>query len=177
MCATAYWDTHVNGFHDYGMAEYLAQRGFVVVAVDHPGVGASSEAPDLFDVTPRVVSQAHHDALAHIRQELRQGRLSPRLPALSDLRVIGVGHSMGAMLVGVQQARHRSFDALVVLGHGGDGMPTMAGDEESAHAISAADIVEERVVALARKRFTTRPPPGRRPDTSISLVWRQRPNA
>jgi hypothetical protein len=38
------------------MADYLAARGFIIVAFDHLGVGSSSPVDDIFLVTPALAS-------------------------------------------------------------------------------------------------------------------------
>jgi hypothetical protein len=67
---------------------------------------------DTFLVTPRVLAAIHGHALRIIQTMID-----------ADVFVVGLGHSMGGMIATVQQARHRSLDALAVLGHGGDGLP------------------------------------------------------
>jgi pimeloyl-ACP methyl ester carboxylesterase len=69
------------------------------------------------------------------------------------------------MLLGVQQARHATFAAVAVLGHG-VGLPTVLTEEELSGAHDG-NMGEEVVVTLARTRFAapaapaaSRPPPG-----------------
>jgi pimeloyl-ACP methyl ester carboxylesterase len=164
-CSTGYFDLQVDGYADYSMADYLAARGFIVVAFDHLGVGGSSAVDDIFLVTPRLVSAVNDYAHRIVAQGLVSGTLVPSLPPLPDLVPIGVGHSMGGMLLGVQQARHATFAAVAILGHG-LGLPTVLTEEELSHARDGR-ITEETVVTLARARFAvaqaptaSRPPPG-----------------
>jgi pimeloyl-ACP methyl ester carboxylesterase len=165
-CSTGYWDAAAEGVPDSSMARYLATRGFAVFAFDHLGIGASSAVDDIFTVTPTVAAAAQDAALRQALDQLRAGALVDMLPPLSHLVTVGVGHSMGGMIVGVQQARHRTFDAIAVLGHGGDGLPGVLTPEE--HAIVVEDRpfadIEADVVACARVRFA--------PDTTVE---RKRP--
>jgi hypothetical protein len=69
------------------------------------------------------------------------------------------------MLLGVQQARHSTFAAVAILGHG-VGLPSVLTDEEL-RIVGAGAITEEVIIELARTRFSrpsapgdTRPPPG-----------------
>jgi pimeloyl-ACP methyl ester carboxylesterase len=147
------------------MADYLAARGFIVAAFDHLGVGSSSSVDDIFLVTPRLASAVNDYAHRAVVRELVSGTLVPGVPPLPDLVPIGVGHSMGGMLLGVQQARHATFAAVANLGHG-IGLPTVLTEEELSCA-HAGTIGEEAVVTLARTRFAVpaapaaaRPPPG-----------------
>jgi len=145
-CSTAYFDLQVRGHDGYSMADYMTARGFAVASIDHPGIGESDPVDDLTGLTPGAVAAAHHRALSDVVAGLDW---APRL-------TVGVGHSMGGMLVGVQQGRHRSFDAIAVLGHGGDGLPGQLSEDE----VGAAD--EDRIVELARKRERRAAAPGRR---------------
>jgi len=147
------------------MADYLAARGFIVAAFDHLGVGNSSSVDDIFLVTPRLASAVNDYAHRAVVGGLVSGTLVPGLPPLPDLVPIGVGHSMGGMLLGVQQARHATFTSVAVLGHG-VGLPTVLTEEELSGAHDG-NMGEEVVVTLARTRFAapaapaaSRPPPG-----------------
>ncbi len=164
-CSTGYFDLRVEGYSDYSMADYLAARGFIVAAFDHLGVGGSSPVDDIFLVTPRLASAVNDYAHRIVTQGLVSGTLVPRLPPLPDLVPIGVGHSMGGMLLGVQQARHATFAAVAILGHG-VGLPTVLTEVELSH-VRDGKVTEEMVVTLARARFAvaqaptaSRPPPG-----------------
>ena len=151
-CSTSYFDLQVPGLVGYSMAEHLARRGVVVVAVDHLGVG-SSDAHDLFAVTPTLLAACHSAAVGTIIERIECGELPPGGPAIGDPFVIGIGHSMGAMLTGVVQARHRPYDALVLLGHGGIGMPEVLSPEELAVSGPDLESIEDDLVRLARARF------------------------
>jgi alpha-beta hydrolase superfamily lysophospholipase len=164
-CSTGYFDLQVEGYSDYSMADYLAARGFIVVAFDHLGVGSSSSVDDIFLVTPRLASAVNDHAHRAVVRGLVSGTLVPGLPQLPNLVPIGVGHSMGGMLLGVQQARHATFAAVAILGHG-VGLPSVLTEEELSFSHDG-NISEEAVVTLARTRFAapaapaaSRPPPG-----------------
>jgi pimeloyl-ACP methyl ester carboxylesterase len=160
-CTTGYFDLQVTRHHDYSMASELVDRGLVVVAFDHVGIGASDPIDDLFVVTPTVAAAVNHAAATDTMDGLRSGSLVPGLPALADATAIGVGHSMGGMIVAVQQARHRTFDAIAVLGHGGDGLAHHLSEDERALVGRPLTEIEPELVDFARKRFAT-PPVARR---------------
>lgn len=112
----SYYHLVIPGHPGYSFAEHLAAQGFIVVAVDHLGVGDSTHPPHASVLTSEVVAAANHSVTLQIEAALKRGDLTPELPPLAGIRKIGVGHSMGGYLAIVQQARFRSFDALVTLG-------------------------------------------------------------
>jgi pimeloyl-ACP methyl ester carboxylesterase len=102
-CNRSYFDLIVPGLGDYSFARHAAALGFPVVAFDHLGTGASSR-PD------REVSlEDQADALASALDVL---------PSIIEQPgpQIAVAHSMGGYVAIFQQARHRSYEALVILG-------------------------------------------------------------
>jgi pimeloyl-ACP methyl ester carboxylesterase len=148
-CSAGYFDLEV-GDDDtsYSMAAYLADAGYVVLVLDHLGIGASSPVDDDFLLTPEIVADANHAAFTTLLDQLREGTLVPELAALDSLRPVGLGHSMGAMLTIVQQARHRTYAAVVNLGSGGDGLPEYLRDP--AWATMEVSAVRASLVDLAR---------------------------
>jgi pimeloyl-ACP methyl ester carboxylesterase len=149
-CTTAYFDLPIPG---YSMAEHLAARGFVVVAFDHLGLGASERVDDLYRVTPTVAAAAQAEAIGEV------------LASYADVPAIGVGHSMGGMLLTVLQHDRVLFDAVAVLGHGGDGLPEVLSDDEASLRVDRPyPEVEHDIEALARVRFADDSPvPRKRP--------------
>jgi hypothetical protein len=161
-CTSAYFDLDVEGYDGYSMAEHLTAQGFVVVAIDHLGVGASSPVDDIFAVTPAIASAANHHAFTEILAQLRFGSIVPGFDGPTSPVVVGVGHSMGAMLTMVQQANHHTFDAVINLGHGGDGLPLVLTRDELS-VVGDPDAFDASIVGLARARFArpvTPNPPG-----------------
>jgi pimeloyl-ACP methyl ester carboxylesterase len=166
-CTTPYFDLHVEGHHGYSMAEHLTAQGFIVAAIDHLGVGASSPVDDLVAVTPAVASAANHHAFSQVLDQLRAGSILPGLQRRGAPVVIGVGHSMGGMLTMVQQANHHTYDAVIDLGHGGDGLPLVLTADELA-VVGDPDAFDASIVDLARARLArpaTPNPPGSVPGT------------
>ncbi|MFN8026746.1 MAG: alpha/beta fold hydrolase [Acidimicrobiia bacterium] len=159
-CTTAYFDLRVPGLPGYSMAEHLTGLGFAVLAFDHLGLGASAVVDDLYSVTPTVAAAAQADA---IRAAL------DRFP---DAPAIGVGHSMGGMLLTVLQHDHALFDGIAVLGHGGDGLPEVLSDDEAALRVDRPyPEIERDIEALARVRFAPDSPvPRKRPTKGPFLL-------
>jgi pimeloyl-ACP methyl ester carboxylesterase len=142
--------SQTNGGHDdFSFAAWMTSQGFIVVTVDPLGIGGSSRPRDGFELTPDVLVAANVRALESIRQDLVSGSLTDRLPPLPGLRTIGVGHSMGAMLTAMQQARDHQHVAVMLMGFGTQGLP---GELTAEGAAFAGDPVgaRENVVRLAR---------------------------
>ncbi len=158
-CTTDYFDLAVDGLDGYSMADHLTAQGLVVMAVDHLGVGASSTVEDICSVTPAIAAAANHHAFSQVLDQLRAGSILPGLEARPPV-VIGMGHSMGGMLTMVQQANHQTYDAVVNLGHGGDGLPKVLTDDERA-VIGDPAAFDASIVELSRARHARRrrPPP------------------
>ncbi|MBX7433094.1 alpha/beta hydrolase [Mycobacterium sp. Y57] len=125
----AYWHLEVPGRPGYSFAEHLAAQGMLVIAVDHIGVGESSGHPRAAELTPDVVAAVNAAALTKLRARAADGSLLPGLPPLPIGPVVGVGHSMGAMLAIFQQSLHESFDTVVSLGYGTSGPIVTFGDD------------------------------------------------
>jgi pimeloyl-ACP methyl ester carboxylesterase len=97
-------------------ADWHAARGWVVVAVDHLGVGDSSDHAD-DRLTFTTVSTAAHAAEADVLRRLADGALIDGLAPIVDPVTVGIGQSMGGALTIVQQGRHHAYDGIAVLGY------------------------------------------------------------
>jgi pimeloyl-ACP methyl ester carboxylesterase len=157
--SAAYFDLLVPDQPDYSMAEWMVQRGALVLGMDHPGTGDSARVADPFALTADVCADIAHEVLAVWRAQLASGELDDRLPPTGPAPVIGVGHSMGGLIAIVAQARHRSFSGLVNLGHAGDDWAswTMSEQEKAMPAPQR----RANVQALARVRQESPAPAGR----------------
>jgi pimeloyl-ACP methyl ester carboxylesterase len=136
---------------NFSMVRHLVDRGFVVVTLDSPGVGESDVPHDAYTLTPDVVADVNARAFDEVLQ---------RWP---DAVRIGVGHSAGALLTVVQQARHRTYDALGLFGFGRGGHEQFALTQEERD--QAGGIVE-----LTRQRFGDPLPGGGSTSTSPFLL-------
>lgn len=157
-CTSSYFDLEVRGHDGYSMARSLAARGLVVVALDHLGLGASTPLDDVCVVTPQVAAATHDQAVRDITNRLRNGTLVNGLPAFAPNALIGLGHSMGGMVIAVEQAEHGTFDAIVVLGHSGDGTWEALTDDERLLMDEPREDRERAMVELARVRSRGLPP-------------------
>lgn len=90
------------GLEGYSFGRFVASHGVSVVAFDNLGTGRSTH-PDR-EVGFDLQAEAAAAAVEVLRRQLGVSW------------VVGVGHSMGGYLAMRQQATHRSYDALAVLG-------------------------------------------------------------
>jgi pimeloyl-ACP methyl ester carboxylesterase len=114
--ARAYWHMQIPGHPGYSFAEHMTARGFVVVAADHLGVGASSKPEDGDRVNFETMGAAAASFVEQVRAMLADGSAEFGGRPLPSVPIIGLGHSLGACLTVVTQARHRCYDAVALLG-------------------------------------------------------------
>ena len=111
-----------DGDYAFSFAQFMAARGFITITIDHLGIGASSKPRDGFALTPDVLIAANARVVIDVCKMLRAGTLAETLPPLDEFVSIGVGHSMGAMLTAMQQARYRNYAAIALLGFSTNGL-------------------------------------------------------
>lgn len=119
----AYFHMEIPGARNYSMAEFFAARGYIVVACDHLATGESSLPQPPRSLTWDLMAAANHATVVSVLGELRRNISSVFEHAPSV--IVGLGHSMGAGLVTIQQAEYHDFDAVVLLGRaiGGTHIP------------------------------------------------------
>lgn len=136
----------------FSFARQMAARGYVCVLVDPPGIGDSDRPDDGHALTLQRITSA----LTHVREQvcadLQTGRIAADLPALEQVRTIGLGHSMGAMLTVLQQADARQHAALALLGFGLQGLPDYLPDTVKALASNPL-AVRQQLGQVARAMF------------------------
>ena len=108
----AYWHPHFPQFPGYSFAEHFCARNHAVLAIDLLGMGESTRPEPETLLSRQIVAAASHQVTAEITQDLQDGRWGK----LGRITTTGIGHSIGGMMVITQQAAHRSFDRLAVLG-------------------------------------------------------------
>lgn len=140
-----------DGDDSFSFAAQMTARGFIVAALDHLGLGDSSKPQDGWQLTTEVLVRANVAATTELLARLREGRLSPELPALPGLRSIGLGHSMGAMLTILQQHAARQHAGVALLGFSTRGLPEYAPPAVKDAADPTA--VRPLLPQIARKMF------------------------
>lgn len=134
-----YFDIHFAGREGYSEAEYHRDNGFIVVAIDHLGVGEST-ARSLDTIHIEDIAAANNAAVQEITRRLKQGTLARGFPDLPGLFRVGIGQSMGGGVTIVMQGRHNTYDAIASLGYSAIHtvlpQPTEAGRERVKAAMS-----------------------------------------
>ena len=87
----------------------MTDRGFVVIAVDPLGVGASSRPSDVDAVNLETMAAAAAEFVRQLRILMAVGELDSRLAPLEDVPLVAVGHSLGGCLAIVEQATSRQL--------------------------------------------------------------------
>lgn len=113
-----YWHLEVAGHPRYSFAEHMAGLGWVVVAVDHLGVGDSSDPPG-GPVSTWRLRDGDIKVAAQVIERSRTGTLADGLGPVGG-PFIGVGHSLGAYVMMLVQAGAAPYDAVCLLGAGLD---------------------------------------------------------
>jgi pimeloyl-ACP methyl ester carboxylesterase len=149
-----YFDLDVGGQGGaFSMARHLAAGGDLVATVDPPGVGGSDLPDDGYTLTPHVVADVLAAAIERLQQALRHdGIAGAELGSVAPRATVGLGHSAGALLVAVQQARHRSYDVVALLGFSGSGLPGVLTEAELRFAGDPNQFTEV-LGALTKARF------------------------
>jgi hypothetical protein len=111
-----YYTEDLPGPASGAQASWHATRGWVFVAVESLGVGASSQHdPERLSYTP--VLAANQAAEVEVRRRLAAGTLVDGLGAIARPLTIGIGQSMGGCLTVLQQGRYHCYDGIGVLGY------------------------------------------------------------
>jgi pimeloyl-ACP methyl ester carboxylesterase len=113
--ARGYFDARPGGDDSYSQAAFHTSRGWIFVALDHLGVGDSSQ-PSPETLTYASLARGDHEAVTRIADGLRRGSLVDGIGPVDIRGTIGLGHSMGGCIAIVAQGTHATFDALGVLG-------------------------------------------------------------
>ncbi|HEX4218249.1 MAG TPA: alpha/beta hydrolase [Acidimicrobiales bacterium] len=165
----AYFDLAIPDSNDlYSMARFAARRGHYVLTIDPPGVGESDSPDDGYELTPRAVAAVLDVVVRDVLAMLGAGDVDG-VPPGAFREVVGVGHSAGGLLVACQQARHRTFGAVALLGFSGSGLPAVLTEEEATF-VDRPDELAAALPDLVRARFGTALPQGTAADSDMLLV-------
>jgi len=154
----AYFDMRPGGDVSFSLADAMTAQGHIVISVDHLGVGASSRPHDGFALTADVLAAANAQAVSGLAARLRDGTAAPSLAALSAFTPIGLGHSMGAMLVTLQHVAAPFFAGLALLCFATRGLPQYMTDAERENLVRP-NLGRDAYPRLAATRFGGDPYP------------------
>ena len=158
-----------SGEAEASFARAMAARGHVVALLDPLGIGESTRPADPYLIHPDAMAAAAAVVTRAILAELRDGTLADHLSPCPEIRSIGVGHSLGALLTMIQQAADPIHRAVALFGFQQRGLPAYA----SAEALALApEVARARLIELGRAHaptafITLQAPPSKR---AISLA-------
>lgn len=112
-----YFTFDMPGGSDGGQAGWHAERGWIFVSCDHLYVGESSHPVDPTALTYENLAATNRATVDDVLTRLAKGTLAEGFPPIVDPVTIGIGQSMGACLLVVQQGQLRTFDGIGVLGY------------------------------------------------------------
>jgi pimeloyl-ACP methyl ester carboxylesterase len=98
-----------------GQAGWHAERGWIVVAVDHLGVGEST-VPEGNLLNYENVARGNKAVVETIMERIEEGTLADGFPAIQGATKLGLGQSMGGCFTIVLQGQHDVFDGIGALG-------------------------------------------------------------
>jgi len=122
----------------FSFARAMTARGFTCVTLDHPGTGESFVPADGFGLDAAAIAVSGAAAMKSVAQDLRAGRVDSSLPPMDGFACVGVGHSMGAMIVTMQQAAAPLYDGAALLCFTTRGLPEVLTADEQAVAMRPA---------------------------------------
>jgi pimeloyl-ACP methyl ester carboxylesterase len=151
-CNRHIFDLQVPGDASYSFAQMLTENGYIVIAVDHLGVGDSYRPENVLDVTLERILACNSLLVRELSGNIFAGSLAAEHTPVSPVPVIGLGHSMGAMLAIMQQHRYNDFSALVLMGFSSCGLPDFL-SEYGKGFIGNAQLAQQHDVELASAQF------------------------
>lgn len=136
--SAAYFDLS----RDHSFVERMLHFGYNVIVMDCPGTATNALPDNTAFISPR--KMADHIASA-LSKWLESG-------SLKKSPVIGVGHSMGGMLITLMQARHKSFQAIAMFGSSAGGLEWGLSEDEKKY-IDQEESFSKDIEKLTIKKF------------------------
>lgn len=102
---------------DYSFVKRMNSVGYNVITMDHPGTASNQLPLNQPFLKPRISAE-------YISLALNEWNIG---------KLIGVGHSMGGMIVTLIQARYKTFEAIALLGSNAGGLDWGLNDHEKTY--------------------------------------------
>jgi hypothetical protein len=115
--ARGYYSFDMPGATTGGQAGFHTDRGWVLVACDHLGVGDSTVPDDPNALTYDNVARANLATVGHVSGLLERGELLDGFAPVVGATRLGIGQSMGGCFTIVLQGQHAVFDGIAALGY------------------------------------------------------------
>lgn len=100
------------GEDEYSFARFFTDRGKAVLALDHLGMGESSQPADETKLSRAKLAAANAHALSETLGHLLEGAFGE----VKTIAVTGVGHSIGGLLLLTQAAAFGGMDRIAIMG-------------------------------------------------------------
>lgn len=128
---------------DYSFVQRMTEKGYTVITMDHPGT-VTNPLPETHPfLKPRQSADYIAEALGNwVKHDT----------------LIGVGHSMGGMMVSLVQARHNMFDALALFGSSAGGLEWGLSEGEKTY-IDNPEAFSKDIEKLTLNKFKMAFPP------------------
>lgn len=121
---------------NFSFAARMSALGYDVIIMDHPGIATNALPEDLPFYTPR-------DAATYLTQALEQWNI--KTP------IIGIGHSLGGMMIMLMQGLHAPFAGLGLFGSSAGGLDWGLSDEEKTYINKAEEFAHDlQAMSLAK---------------------------
>ena len=149
-----YFDLGQSGGQDYSFASRMTGRGYRLMMIDHPGTGRNPLPPSHSFLTPW---QASDYLAAAFPQFVAASLVAANGSAASRTAkplTIGVGHSMGGMMIVLHQARHRIFSGIALLGSSARGLDWGL-DEQEKKYVDNPQALKRDLEKLVLRKFGT----------------------
>ncbi len=122
---------------DHSFAQRMTKRGYRVITMDHPGTASNPLPEDYPFLKPRQAADLLAEAIK---------LMNIKTP------MIGIGHSMGGMVITLIQARHNLFKAIGLFGSSAGGLDWGLSDDERAY-IEKPEALERDIKKLTLNKF------------------------
>ncbi|QJB68770.1 alpha/beta fold hydrolase [Parasphingorhabdus halotolerans] len=137
-----YFDLGTVDEFDFSFVSRMTQLGHTLIVMDHPGIATNPLPTNHPFLTPR---QSASYLASACQLLLDDGRLR-------DKKAVGLGHSMGGMILVLMQARSNLFSQVALLGSSARGLDWGLDDHEKTY-IGMPDAVEIDLEELVLRKF------------------------